>query len=116
MANKEYQPKQIGEMLGLPQGGRMPQANIRSGQDTPIPTGGANRFLLPISQCEFTLTCILEQLQRDPWSVASDKRSLRCTGVAMYLSLFLKFILFKVYRNRIIRSNLSEHGRPNSLI
>jgi hypothetical protein len=44
------------------------------------------RFLLPVSQCEFQLTNALEQLQRDPWPVANDKRPLRCTGVALSIA------------------------------
>lgn len=47
------------------------------------PNPAAARFLLPVSQCEFQLTNALEQLQRDPWPVANDKRALRCTGVAL---------------------------------
>jgi len=60
-----------------------------------------NRFLLPIQQCEFTLTSILEQLQRDPWSVDNDKRPRRCTGVAMSVGIGLMevryYILFSEY-------------------
>ncbi|KAI3477245.1 hypothetical protein L1887_61062 [Cichorium endivia] len=48
---------------------------------------GASRFLLPVSQCEFQLTQILEQLQKDPWPVANDKRSQRCTGVALSVAV-----------------------------
>jgi protein transport protein SEC23 len=47
------------------------------------PGGAGTRFILPVSQCEFQLTNALEQLQRDPWPVANDKRPLRCTGVAL---------------------------------
>jgi hypothetical protein len=50
---------------------------------------GAARFLLPVSQCEFQLTGILESLTRDPWPVASDKRPLRCTGVALSVAVGL---------------------------
>jgi Sec23/Sec24 trunk domain len=50
---------------------------------------GAARFLLPVSQCEFQLTQILEGLKRDPWPVANDKRPLRCTGVAMSVAVGL---------------------------
>lgn len=50
----------------------------------PIPPAAASaRFILPVGQCEFQLTNALEQLQRDPWPVANDKRALRCTGVAL---------------------------------
>ena len=48
-----------------------------------------NRFLQPVQQCEFALTSILEQLQRDPWPVANDKRPQRCTGVAMSVAIGL---------------------------
>lgn len=47
------------------------------------------RFLLPIKDCEFALTSILENLQRDPWPVANDKRAQRCTGVAMGVAVGL---------------------------
>lgn len=49
----------------------------------------ATRFLLPVQQVEFSLTGILEQLQRDPWPVASDKRPQRCTGVAVSVAVGL---------------------------
>lgn len=50
---------------------------------------GAARFLMPVSQCEFQLTGILESLTRDPWPVANDKRPLRCTGVALSVAVGL---------------------------
>ncbi|KAG0073091.1 GTPase-activating protein S23 [Linnemannia elongata] len=53
------------------------------------PKSGNSRFLLPIQQCEYTLSSILEQLQRDPWPVATDKRPQRCTGVAMSVAVGL---------------------------
>jgi protein transport protein SEC23 len=55
----------------------------------PPPVHGAARFLLPISQCEYGLTGVLEQLQRDAWPVASDRRPQRCTGVAMSVAVGL---------------------------
>ncbi|KAF5389531.1 hypothetical protein D9757_004207 [Collybiopsis confluens] len=66
---KEYQPKQIQDMLGLSSTNR-----------------AAPR---PAQQCEFQLTGILESLQRDPWPVANDKRALRCTGVALSVAIGL---------------------------
>lgn len=44
---------------------------------------------MPISQVEAQLTNIVEQLQRDPWPVANDKRAQRCTGVAMSVAVGL---------------------------
>jgi protein transport protein SEC23 len=42
-----------------------------------------NRFLLPASSCEFTLSSLLDELQRDAWPTASDQRAARCTGTAL---------------------------------
>lgn len=83
---KEYTPKQIQDMLGL---GAQNRAAPRPGQPIPPQSFGASRFLLPVQQVEFQLTSILEQLSRDPWPVANDKRSLRCTGVALSVAVGL---------------------------
>jgi protein transport protein SEC23 len=82
---KEYQPKQIQDMLGLSGTNR---AAPRPGQPMPQ-TFGAARFLMPVQQCEFQLTGVLEALTRDPWPVANDKRPLRCTGVALSVAVGL---------------------------
>ena len=77
--SKEYTPKQIQDMLGLHPGG-----HARPQQPTPNKAySGSSRFLLSVEQCEFQLTTILEQLQKDAWPVASDKRPSRCTGSAL---------------------------------
>lgn len=83
---KEYTPKQIQDMLGL---GTTARAAPRPGQPMPQQAFGAARFLLPVQQCEFQLTGILETLARDPWPVANDKRPLRCTGVAISVAVGL---------------------------
>ncbi|KAF9693604.1 GTPase-activating protein S23 [Ascochyta clinopodiicola] len=84
--NKDYATKQVHEMLGL--GQAAPRANMPQQPGRPqMPMGNVDtRFLLPVSQCEFQLTNALEQLQRDPWPVANDKRPLRCTGVALSIA------------------------------
>lgn len=80
---KDYSPKQIQDMLGLNPAvnGPMRPAPGSSAQTAPLPASA--RFLLPVGQCEYGLTGILEGLQRDPWPVANDKRAQRCTGVAL---------------------------------
>ncbi|KAI9842346.1 MAG: GTPase-activating protein S23 [Thelocarpon superellum] len=86
--SKDYTAKQVQEMLGILAPGlrsNMPQQPGRPMQ----PMGPSARFLLPVQQCEFQLTNALEQLQRDPWPVANDKRSLRCTGVALSVAVGL---------------------------
>lgn len=88
--SKEYNAKQIQEMLGIGSsirnqpGGNQQQQHQ---QQMPQQTFGADRFVQPVEQCEFTLTGILEQLQRDPWAVANDKRPMRSTGAAMAVAV-----------------------------
>lgn len=67
-----------------------------------IPMGPATRFLLPVSQCEFQLTRVLEQLQKDPWPVANDRRSLRCSGVALSVAVGLLESSFQNAGGRIM--------------
>lgn len=67
-----------------------------------MPMGPAARFLLPVQQCEFQLTKVLEQLQKDPWPVASDKRNLRCTGVALSVAVGLLETSFQNAGGRIM--------------
>lgn len=85
-------------MLGLstsaasrPPGSIQPPPNA-----PPPPLSGAARFLLPVSQCEFALTAILEGLQKDAWPVASDRRAQRCTGVAMSVAVGLLEVRFSL--------------------
>lgn len=59
------------------------------------------RFLLPVKDCEFVLTSILENLQRDPWPVANDKRAERCTGVAMSVAVGLLEVRKDIYEMSI---------------
>lgn len=73
-------------MLGLT---TQTRAAPRPGQPMPQQAFGAARFLLPVQQCEFQLTGILESLARDPWPVANDQRALRCTGVALSVAVGL---------------------------
>lgn len=83
---KDYTTQSIQELLGLvPRG-----ANKPAGQPTPMPANsigsGMARFIQPIQQCEFVLTSILEELQRDPWPVQAQKRPLRSTGAALSIA------------------------------
>lgn len=64
--------------------------------------GPASRFLLPVQQAEFPLTKALESLQRDPWPTANDRRSLRCTGVALSVAIGLMESSFQNAGGRIM--------------
>ena len=86
--SKDYAAKQVQEMLGLSPSAGRPSIPQQPGRPPPM-MGPAARFLLPVQQCEFQLTNALEQLQKDPWPVANDKRSLRCTGVALSVAVGL---------------------------
>ncbi|KAK0863910.1 GTPase-activating protein S23 [Friedmanniomyces endolithicus] len=105
--NKDYTGKQVQEMLGLltAPGARpgMQQVQPQPGRPAPPPMGGAGqRFLLPVQQCEFQLTNALESLQKDPWPVANDKRSIRCTGVALSVATGLLETSFQNAGGRIM--------------
>ena len=62
------------------------------------------RYLLPLSEVEFTLTSIIEELQRDPTAVAApaENRPPRCTGVALSVALSLLEFTFPNSGARVI--------------
>jgi protein transport protein SEC23 len=97
--NKEYNAKQVQEMLGLAGGVR---PGVPQQQPPRAPLGPAARFLMPVQQAEFQITNVLEQLQRDPWPVANDKRPLRCTGVALSVAVGLLETSFQNAGGRIM--------------
>ncbi|KAJ1947234.1 GTPase-activating protein S23, partial [Linderina pennispora] len=84
---KDYNVKQVQEMLGIGSSIRNQPGSAPHQPQQAQQAYGADRFLQPVEQCEFTLTSILENLQRDPWPVAADKRPLRCTGAAMAVAV-----------------------------
>lgn len=85
--SKEINKDTILDQLGLSpsrrnfqqKGAQAGLANVRDGTFV----SGVSRFLLPASECEFTLTTLLDELQRDAWPVESVHRPMRCTGVAL---------------------------------
>ncbi|MCJ1257234.1 GTPase-activating protein S23 [Lignoscripta atroalba] len=98
--SKDYNAKQVQEMLGLLTTGLRPNVPQQPGR--PPAMGPAARFLLPVQQCEFQLTNALEQLQKDPWPVANDRRSLRCTGVALSVAVGLLETSFQNAGGRVM--------------
>jgi len=99
--SKDYNAKQVQEMLGLSTSGMRTNVPPQPGRPAPV-MGPAARFLLPVQQCEFQLTNALEQLQKDPWPVENDKRSLRCTGVALSVAVGLLETSFQNAGGRIM--------------
>lgn len=99
--SKDYTAKQVQEMLGLLSPAMRPGAPQQQ-QPGRMPMGPASRFLVPVQQAEFQLTKALEQLQKDPWPVANDRRSLRCTGVALSVAVGLLESSFQNAGGRIM--------------
>lgn len=79
--SKDVSKEQILDMLGLTAMGAGLQhvAGARDG----VPPNSISRFLLPVADCEFTITTVLDELQKDPFPVQADKRSSRCTSTAL---------------------------------
>eukprot|EP00592_Proboscia_alata_P001524 CAMPEP_0194368498 /NCGR_PEP_ID=MMETSP0174-20130528/16736_1 /TAXON_ID=216777 /ORGANISM="Proboscia alata, Strain PI-D3" /LENGTH=781 /DNA_ID=CAMNT_0039144903 /DNA_START=60 /DNA_END=2405 /DNA_ORIENTATION=- len=92
--NKEYDPGRVAEILGAvrPQPRNQPAGPGGQPVAQEYQSPGASllgRFLLPVSECSYTLETILEDLRKDPWPVPSDKRPARCTGCALSVALSL---------------------------
>lgn len=92
---KDYTQAQIQDMLGLNPAGSARAPNL-------APQASGYRFLMPAEMCEFTLSQIFEQLQRDPWPVDTDKRPQRATGVAASIAVSLLETLFSNCGGRIM--------------
>eukprot|EP00727_Mastigamoeba_balamuthi_P001905 m51a1_g11711 Sec23A (1616) ;mRNA; r:66403-72320 len=73
MGSRDYTTSKVQELLGLP-------ARPANAPVTP------NSFVVPLSECEFTLTTIVEDLQRDPWPVRADQRPLSSTGTGLAIA------------------------------
>ncbi|KAF2298150.1 hypothetical protein GH714_015655 [Hevea brasiliensis] len=82
--SKEISKDQIMEQLGLGASGRRtPAGYLQQGMQNGFPNTGVTRFLLPASECEYTLNSLLDELQTDQWPAAPGNRASRCTGVAL---------------------------------
>jgi protein transport protein SEC23 len=84
--NKEVTAKQIQDLLALSNSRTSANVKPGGGQQTAFRENG---FLVPLSECELTLTSTLEELQHDPRPVKNDKRPLRATGVAISAAISL---------------------------
>ncbi|KAM1049871.1 hypothetical protein TB2_031221 [Malus domestica] len=86
--SKEISKEQVLEQLGLGNLGRRPGpigggGYQLKGVQNGLPSAGVTRFLLPASDCEYTLNTLLDELQTDQWPVPQGSRASRCTGVAL---------------------------------
>ncbi|KAK4266583.1 hypothetical protein QN277_027479 [Acacia crassicarpa] len=81
--SKEIAKEKVLEQLGLGGSGRRQAGAYQSGLKGGFPPSGVTRFLLPASDCEYTLNLLLDELQTDQWPVPPASRPARCTGVAL---------------------------------
>ncbi|TYI61153.1 hypothetical protein E1A91_D10G152800v1 [Gossypium mustelinum] len=84
--SKEISREQVLEQLGLGSAGRRPTVGYPKVLQNGYANTGVNRFLLPASDCEYTLDTLLDELQTDQWPVQAGHRASRCTGVALSVS------------------------------
>eukprot|EP00397_Hematodinium_sp_SG-2012_P003443 GEMP01003451.1.p1 GENE.GEMP01003451.1~~GEMP01003451.1.p1 ORF type:complete len:611 (+),score=96.99 GEMP01003451.1:487-2319(+) len=71
---KELTTQQVAYQLGLA---------VRNDPRGAMGGTGMRRFLLTVNECEYTLNSILDDLQKDSWPIGPEKRSARCTGLAL---------------------------------
>ncbi|KAG2584507.1 hypothetical protein PVAP13_6KG309200 [Panicum virgatum] len=86
---KEVTKEQILDQMSFFAGKTKPTTGVIAGARDGLSTRSIARFLLPASECEFVLNSVIEELQKDPWPVPADKRSSRCTGVALSVAACL---------------------------
>ncbi|KAL8486931.1 hypothetical protein ACS0TY_023574 [Phlomoides rotata] len=85
--SKELSKDQVMEQLSLGVSGSRRAGPKAGGGHSPTsgtgPNFGIKRFLLPASECEYTLNTLLDELDPDQWPVEPGNRASRCTGVAL---------------------------------
>lgn len=84
---KDYSPQQIKDLLML---AAVPQPHTQTnGGGPPPPVTGAAKFLQPVSEADFMMTSILEDLGPDPWPVPADQRPKRaiCTALSIAVGI-----------------------------
>ncbi|XP_047315803.1 protein transport protein SEC23-like [Impatiens glandulifera] len=86
--SKELSNDQVLEQLGLGMLGRRVANPGFQKQSTGgfLPNAGVTRFLLPASECEFSLNALLDELSKDQWPVPPGQRGSRCTGAALSIA------------------------------
>lgn len=95
--DKIYSDKQINEMLNKPV-----LTHQQFQQQPGFMNNSLTRFFLPLEEVEFQLMSILENLSKDPWSIAHGDRPLRCTGSALNIAANLLGSTFPNFGARIM--------------
>ncbi|XP_010429086.1 PREDICTED: protein transport protein SEC23-like [Camelina sativa] len=63
-----------------------PSSGVIAGVRDGLSSDDIARFLLPVSDCQFALHSVIEELESSPWLVAADHRPVRCTGAALRIA------------------------------
>ncbi|CAK7349249.1 unnamed protein product [Dovyalis caffra] len=87
--SKDISKDQLLEQMGFFLKKPKPLTGVIAGSKDGLSSDSISRFLLPASQCEFTLNSVLEELQKDPWQVPPDQRASRCTSTALSVAACL---------------------------
>ena len=97
---KEVNAAQVSAQLGM----MKPSGAVAGGAaaTNPAALASARRFLLPVSECEYVLSMVLEDLQKDAWPTPSGNRPGRCTGVAVSVAVGLLESTYAQNAGRII--------------
>mmetsp|Transcript_41862 Transcript_41862/g.80026 ORF Transcript_41862/g.80026 Transcript_41862/m.80026 type:complete len:762 (-) Transcript_41862:93-2378(-) len=85
--SKEVSAQQIADQLAV-RPASMQQRGAGPVAKAP-PAQGLGRFLVPLSECEFQLSSILEELQPDAFPALTEHRAARCTGAALQVAVGL---------------------------
>lgn len=78
---KEHSFQQVQEQLGL--SARMGAAAAAARSAATPNAAAAARFIRPLSECEYVISGVLEDLQRDAFPAVAKNRPSRCTGAAL---------------------------------
>jgi len=92
--SKEYSAQQVAYQLGF--------SSRNAAQSGQAGQSGANRFLMPVSECEFTLNNLLDDLTRDAWPTGADRRPFRCTGAALSVAIGLLEVTYAQSSARVM--------------
>jgi len=82
---RDLTPRHLAELLGLEHFLNV-AAGAGAGQARVV---ADNRFLCPLSQCDYVLSNIIEDLLPDPFPVPDLQRPIRRTGAALSIALSL---------------------------
>ncbi|KAK7286719.1 hypothetical protein RJT34_21921 [Clitoria ternatea] len=87
--SKDVSKDQLLEQMSFFANKPRPAIGVVAGARDGLSSESISRFLVPASECEFTLNSVLEELQKDPWAVPADQRATRCTSTALSIAASL---------------------------